>query len=282
MTIAPNIPRLAFVVSARPTGFASVAAAGHVDEAFAMLSRFGYDGIELAIRRPREIDAEHIRMLVRTHSLDVAAIGTGQAYVDEGLSLTHPDAEIRRQAFERLVEHVDLSRALGGVPVIIGLIRGRSSVEVPLGRCLDLLRGALGDLASRAKAVGAGPLFVEPINRYETDIVPTLDEATRLLDAAGGTHLGVLADLFHMNIEEADPLGALATHASRIAHFHLADSNRWAPGFGHIDVARSMETLYGRGFSGWASVECLPRPPDTMEAAYRIVRPFLDAVGRKP
>lgn len=74
---------------------------------------------------------------------------------------------------------------------------------------------------------------------------------------------GLIADLFHMNMEESDPLGSLARADRRLAYVHLSDSNRKLPGLGHIDFAAVFAQLHQMGFKGAASVEALP--PDRTE-----------------
>jgi sugar phosphate isomerase/epimerase len=75
-----------------------------------------------------------------------------------------------------------------------------------------------------------------------------------------------LLDTFHMNIEEPDPLAAIAAAGERVFHFHVADSNRHPPGGGHLDFGRLLSGLAATGYDAWVSGEFLPRP-DAMGAA---------------
>ena len=87
--------------------------------------------------------------------------------------------------------------------------------------------------------------MVEPLNRYETDIVCTVEEGLALVEEVGHSHLGLLLDTFHANIEEAtfDVALAAAAQAGRLWHVHIGDSNRLPPGCGHIDFAAIVRTL---------------------------------------
>jgi 5-keto-L-gluconate epimerase len=109
-------------------------------------------------------------------------------------------------------------------------------------------------------------LALEPINRYETDLVNTINQGMALIERVGADSLGLLPDTFHMNIEEASIEKSLRRAASQIFHFHVADSNRWYPGAGHLDFSHILSILKDINYPGWVSAETLPHP-DTMTAA---------------
>ncbi len=267
---------LSFAVSVQQTAFEAVGKAGPLEEQFTRLSEIGYHGIELAVRTPSRVDREKVLSLKEKTGLAVSALGTGQAYGEEGLSLTGPDKEVRKKALSRLFEHVDLAAEIGASVIIVGLIRGKTSPGMGLERCLSLVAEALSEVGPAAESRGV-TVVLEPINRYETDIVPTLADAAELIEKAGGKGLGILPDTFHMNIEEADPCGALRKWASRAGHFHVADSNRWAPGHGHLDIGAHLNCLKDGGYKGWVSVECLPFPEKTKARAFETLKKHLGA-----
>jgi len=253
---------LAFVLSWQPTRFEAAAAAGDLERALARLRALGYAGVELAVRDPTRIPVPSLRALLERYGLRVPAIGTGQAWVEEGLSLTHPDPAVRRAALARLEAHLALAAEWGAL-VIIGLIRGRSSEAVERSQALGWLGEALAHLAERA-AEGVR-LALEPLNRYETDLLNTVEEALALIERVGHPRLGVLLDTFHANIEEASLEAAIARAGDRLFHVHIADSNRRAPGWGHLDFHAVLGALRGIGYRGWLSAEVLPQP--SLEAA---------------
>jgi sugar phosphate isomerase/epimerase len=267
--------RLSLVVSVEATSFDAVAVRGGWESAVAHLAGLGYDGVELAIRDPAAVDVGRIHAVVRAAGLVVPALGTGQAYLRDGLSLSSPDPAVRRRAGERVIAHVRAAQRLGSV-VIIGLIRGRTEGgrETTETRFLEGLAPPL-----EAAASAGVRLVIEPINRYETDYLVTVDETLALIAASRAPHLGVLADTFHMNIEEVSIEGALVAAAPRLWHVHTADSNRWAPGSGHLDFPAIVRTLAGIGYAGFLSAEVLPKP-DPGEAAARMLRTLRPLVGR--
>jgi sugar phosphate isomerase/epimerase len=103
-------------------------------------------------------------------------------------------------------------------------------------------------------------LALEPINRYETSLVNSVPACLALIDDVGAGNFGVLADTFHMNIEDPSMTDSLRQAGPRLYHVHFADSNRWYPGAGHIDFAKLVHTLREIGYAGYISIEAMPMP----------------------
>jgi sugar phosphate isomerase/epimerase len=117
-----------------------------------------------------------------------------------------------------------------------------------------LLEG-LGELGEHAAREGA-TLVLEPLNRYEDHMVNRLEQAVELVDAVGLPSLKVLADTYHMNIEEDEPTSALVKAAASVGHVQVSDSNRFQPGAGHLDWAALLGTLDAIGYDGYLALEC--------------------------
>lgn len=240
-----------------------------------MAGELGYDGVELAVRDPLEIDSKTAMRVLHDARLEVSALGTGQAYLKDGLSLTHDDKGMRTRAIERLEAHIRLAGQLG-TKVIVGLLRGRivRDRSTTDARLEDALRRPL-ELADLMNV----PILLEAINRYETDYLPRIEDVLEVVERLGSPVLGVLADTFHMNIEETSLAAALRRAGSRLRHVHVADSNRLAPGWGHVDFSIVVQTLQEMDYDGFLSAEILPRP-DPISAARQAVaclRPLMQA-----
>lgn len=252
--------KLSIVQSTEPASFSALAYKGDWAKNIGKLKYMGFDGVELAVRDPKTLDASLLKSLLQRHALIVPAIGTGQVYGEDGLSFTHSDPAIRRQAVERVKSHVRLAADLGAM-VIIGLVRGRRGAGVAEGPAEQWLIKALKECASENLAV---KLAVEPINRYETDFINTADSAMKLLEKIQMENIGLLLDTFHMNIEEPSITGSIVSSKDRLFHIHIADSNRWFPGAGHIDFKAIVDVLSQIDYKGFLSAEILPLPdPDT-------------------
>jgi len=258
--------KLSIVLSTQPASFSALAYQGELEQTIAKISDLGYDGVELAVRDPGLLDIASIKSFVQANKLVVPAIGTGQAYGEEGLSLASPDADIRTHAIERLMAHAEFASEFGAV-VIIGLIRGTTSNRTDYQKACSLVVKGLRTLGLSNPAV---QFAVEPINRYETDLVITVEAGLELVAQIGLDNVGLLLDTFHMNIEEPDVLQSIRSAASKIFHFHVADSNRWYPGAGHIDFSAILKSLDSVGYEGFISAEIMPFPDSDISAARTI------------
>jgi 5-keto-L-gluconate epimerase len=258
--------KLSVVLSTHAASFEAATFKGDLGANLAKIASWGYDGVELAVRDPALVDAEELARLAASYGLSVPAIGTGQAWGEEGLSFTDPRPEIRAAAIARIRSHVPLAARLGAV-IIIGLLRGIVRPGVTAEQAHDWLVAALQQCSSAAAERGVR-LVLEPINRYETTLVNNMAQGLELIEEVGAENFGLLPDTFHMNIEEPRIEASIAQAGSRIFHFHVADSNRWYPGGGHLDFAAILAALALTGYGGFISGEFLPRP-DADTAAQR-------------
>ncbi|HET6948336.1 MAG TPA: 5-keto-L-gluconate epimerase [bacterium] len=266
--------KLALVISIDETSFDAVAVRGSWADGVRMAANLGYEGVELAIRDPRTVDARAIERTLRDSGLVTPAIGTGQAFLKEGLSLSDPDEGIRARAIERMETHIHLAARFGAA-VIIGLLRGRiSGNRAATASRLDASLHTLLPVAEREKV----SILFEPINRYETDLLARVEDVLAVVDRMGSPALGVLADTFHMNIEEASIEQALRLAGQRLRLVHAADSNRWAPGWGHLDFPSIVRTLREIGYGGFLSAEILPQP-DPPAAAQQTIAHLRPLIG---
>jgi len=209
----------------------------------------GWDGAELAIVDPDRLDAADLAAAFDAEGLPVFSLTTGQAAGLEDLSLASPDEGVRERSVARIKAHMRLAREFGAV-VIVGS-----------------LQGADGELTRLAESLQACARFdpevrlaLEPLNRYESRVVNTVEAGLRVVDAVACENLGLLVDTFHANIEERSISGALRTAGDRLFHVHVADSNRHVPGHGHLAFEAVWEALAGLGYGGAVVVETLPRP----------------------
>ncbi len=251
--------KISFAISVQKTQFGAVAFGESLAVEMKTIKDLGYQGAELAIRDPQGVRRDELLGLVEELKLSVPAIGTGQAFVEEGLSLSHPDRAIREKTIARLKNHILLAQALGSM-VIVGLIRGNlPSTEGAKREALQHFKEALAE-CSRFAEEREVKIVIEPLNRYEVNFLHTIEETLALIAELDLENVGILADTFHMNIEERDFAASLRLAKDRLWHFHVADSNRQAPGFGHLDFSLFFNTLEEIGYQGFISAEILQKP----------------------
>lgn len=126
----------------------------------------------------------------------------------------------------------------------------------------DLFYEFMSEVAEYAEKISAVAL-IEPINRYETHFYHSVGDVKEVIDQVGSNRLKIVADFFHMSIEEADIAASLKKNADYIQHIQLGDSNRELPGKGHTDFASGFAALQKIGYQGYLAIECrIPDDPD--------------------
>ena len=223
-------------------------------EAFATAAAIGFDAVELFLPGPDFISVDEVKSLAAAHGLSIAAVGTGAGMLRHGLSITDADEDVRDAALDFVLSMIDFGGQLAA-PAILGSMQGRGT--------LDLLAAGLRLCGERAATHGV-PFIYEPLNRYETNLFNRLGDAAKFLELHDLKNVVLLADLFHMNIEERNLADAIREAGRHIGHVHFADSNRQAMGFGHTDAAGAIAALREIGYSGCLSAEIFPLPdPET-------------------
>jgi sugar phosphate isomerase/epimerase len=161
--------------------------------------------------------------------------------------------------------------------VIIGGIRGKltgTPAEMAYQReaAIEAIAVCTEDAASKDVK-----MLLEPINRYETNFINSVNDGLQVIEQIAMPNLYLLPDTFHMNIEERSIPLALSAAAGRIGYVHFADSNRLAPGQGHIEFAAVIQTLCQIGYQGVIGLEMLPLPSDqeAMQQASNFLRSLL-------
>lgn len=239
-----------------------------------LAKQLGFDAVEIFPPGPEFFDHANdglatLGQILRDHGMAVAAVGTGAGWVRHRLSLADPSPVQRAKAIEFIQRILDAAKEFQA-PAIIGSMQGRSSPDMPLDRARGALREALERLDEHAASIGGAVLY-EPLNRYETDQCNRLQSGVECIAGLRSTRL--LADWFHMNIEEADMAEAIRLAGQNIGHIHFADTNRQAIGLGHLDVGPLASALQEIGYSGYLSAEVFPLP-DPLSAAKQTMVAF--------
>jgi len=230
-------------------------------ESIKKAAEFGYDGVELALAESGQIDIEMTRDLCLEVGIEICSVSTGQVFAAKGLFLTHPDRDRREETVTSLKGLIDVASRLGK-RMNIGRVRGPILEGDSYEDASKRFMAGMRELADYAGAKDV-EILVEPVNRYELNFINNLSEAAGVLQRLDRDNVRIMPDVFHMNIEDASITGQLVRFAEQISYIHLADSNRLAPGQGHLHFPDLINTLEGIGYDGWLTVEVLPQPgPD--------------------
>ncbi|MCA9079515.1 MAG: sugar phosphate isomerase/epimerase [Planctomycetaceae bacterium] len=230
----------------------------------------GFDAVELFLPGPEFVDRKYLRSLLDELDLSVAAVGTGAGMVIHKLSLTAFESPLRDQARQFIREMIDFGGEFGA-PAIIGSMQGRHTDQVPRPTALGYLTEALHELGAYAGR-HAVPLIYEPLNRYETNLCVTMESGVDLLETGQVENVKLLADLFHMNIEETSIAHGLLAAGEHLGHVHFVDSNRRAAGMGHMSFEPIAAALRQLGYSGYTSAEAFAFPDSDTAARQTITR----------
>lgn len=143
---------------------------------------------------------------------------------------------------------------LSGVVFAPWGVRTGQDLKGRLGRATEGLRRS----AVYAEQLGVD-LGIEPINRYETDLVTTIATANGMVQAIQSPRVGILFDVFHVQLEENSISGAVTEAGSSIKHVHLADNHRGLPGTGSLAWSDLLVALNATNYQGRAVIEAFTR-----------------------
>ncbi|MCI4061139.1 sugar phosphate isomerase/epimerase [Micromonospora sp. R77] len=253
-----------------------------LSDKFALATSLGYHGIELRGRGDLAF-ARRLPELRRARS-DGVVMPTVCVEMDHFIGDFDPERS--RDAVRNLRSQLSVIAELGGLgamtPAAWGMFSRRlPPFDPPRSPAGDrqVLVDALGELGEHARAEGV-TLFLEPLNRYEDHMVNRLDEAVALCAAVGLPSVRVVADTYHMNIEEDDGPEALRAAAPYLGHVQVSDSNRHQPGAGHLDWSGLLGALHEIGYPGWLALECRLRG-DPLRALRQAATVLRDAEPRR-
>jgi D-psicose/D-tagatose/L-ribulose 3-epimerase len=244
-----------------------------LDRLVPLISGWGFDVIELPIEQPGDWDP------VRTAEL-VARAGLGTttcAVMTPDRDLTTTDPAVTGSTQDYLRQCIDIAAVVGS-PIVAGPIYApvarlwtldAEDRRLTVARLVEALR-AVADHAERRGV----RLALEPLNRYETSLVNTVEQAMEVVDGVGSPALGVLLDTFHMNIEEKDPASAVRLAAGHIGHVQACGTDRGTPGADQFGWGRFADALAEAAYAGPVCIESFTVHNASIARAASIWRPL--------
>lgn len=237
-------------------------------------NEIGYGLLELPVESPGDWDpgraAETLGELGMGARV-VGAMGPGRDLIDDA----------HRAATQDYLRHcVDVAVRVGS-PTVAGpftAATGRTWRMSAAERvaAIDTLRGALRPVADYAAERGV-TLAIEPLNRYETSLINTVDQALDALAPLLGDGVGLALDSYHLNIEERSPAVAIRAAGKHVHVFQVCGNDRGPAGPDHTDWAATLDALDDAGYSGPLTLESFTGDNDTIATAASIWRPLADS-----
>jgi D-psicose/D-tagatose/L-ribulose 3-epimerase len=215
-------------------------------------ARLGFDGVEIFIDEPRNIDCKRIRKVAADHGLGITCC----AIVGPDRNLISDDPATRRSALDYLKASVAICHEVGSrvfagpLYAGVGVLAGRPRTHQEWDRAVE----GLSEAARDAEAADVS-LCLEPLNRFETYFVNIAEDAVRLVRDVGSPNVRVMLDTFHMNIEEKSLTDAVRKAGPLLGHFHCSENDRGTPGTGHVDWPGVFGALRDIGYDGWLVIE---------------------------
>lgn len=216
------------------------------------LKEAGFDGVEIPMSDYSSAEIAAIRSALATTGLRCTMASIMHAEHNP----ISPDAAVRAAAVDKLRADIDMAVALGAESVVGPMhsahkqFVGRGPNEQEFDLCVDVLRKS-SVYAEEADVVVA----VEPLNRFECYFLNSQAQGRALADAVDSSHVGILYDTHHANIEEIDMGAAVVGLGSRINHFHVSESHRGTPGTGTVDWSAAFAGVAASEFDGWFVIE---------------------------
>jgi D-psicose/D-tagatose/L-ribulose 3-epimerase len=239
---------------------------------FAEFAAMGYGLVEICAEDVHALDAAVIRNAAADAGLSLAVA----AVLGPVRSLSSLDQEVRANAAEYVRACVLFAQAIGA-KIVSGPMYGipggppvATDEERQERRAIAV--DELRQLARFAAEVGVS-LAIEPLNRFETDLVNTVAQAVELCRAVGAPNLGLVLDTFHMNIEEKDLAAAVRLAGPHIVAFQASESDRGTVGSGHVDWTGVLTALHETGYRGPVIVESFRHDIPGIARAVSIWRP---------
>ena len=247
---------------------------GDFSESIRTAARLGYDGSELHILDPGEVDGIRIQKALRENHIEVTSIGTGPSYTQQRVFMTHKQPEVREEALRRMEGMIRFGEEFGAA-VIIGLMKGQKKDCGDPKKYMEYFQESMEiclKMAEKRKVL----LVMEVIDRFESDWLNTVDEGLELLAQYSSDYLKLHLDTFHMNIEEPDCAVSILKAGRHIGHVHVADSDRWYPGHAHYDFDATFAALKKTGYDGAVALEsfCYPAPEEAAKRNLNKMREY--------
>jgi sugar phosphate isomerase/epimerase len=246
-----------------------------ISKGITRLAKFGYDGIDF-VGEPAQYDTIKICTLLNENKIEASSIC---AIFNSERDFVSSKPKIRAQAIQYVKECVDFAAAIKAKAISVQAT-ACMKIDAEASEKKEWSWGVSGIREAGIYAQEKGiRLTLEAWNRYETYLINRLDQALAMVNDINLSNVGVMGDTYHMNIEETNLGDAIRHVGDKLYYLHIADSNRAAPGRGHIDFDEIAKALRDINYSGWVSMELLPAAANPF--AGKVCKEFYDQYSKE-
>ena len=213
----------------------------------------GYKSIEVSLLGQDKIKAREIGLLASELNVEITCT-TGLSVNED---ITSFDNKIRLNGENKLVEAIELTSLMNS-SMLSGVVHCAWGISNEKGVSKDIkFENSANSLTKITNALKFNniKLGIEPLNRYETDFINTVDEGLHLCSLINHSNVGLLLDVYHMNIEEKNICSSIKRAKNKLFHFHVAENDRGIPGSGTLDFDSIFETLKEINYYGYVTLE---------------------------
>jgi len=244
--------------------------------------QFGFDILEIAVENPALIDVAKLKRDLQPFGLEIVVCGA----FGPDRNICSSDPAVRENAKTYIRWLVDAAAELGSGCICGPMYSavGKEHIDSPEGRQEEWNRSVEG---IREMAVYAGEkgvsLALEPLNRFETDMINTVEQGLAFIQDVGMENVGLHLDTFHMHLEEKSSPAAIRLAGKKIFHFHACENDRGVPGTGQVRWQEIAAALKETGYAGPVVIESFTAQVKEIARAvciWREIAPSQDAIAR--
>jgi D-psicose/D-tagatose/L-ribulose 3-epimerase len=237
------------------------------------IREWGFDTIELPVENVSDWDPQRAAKLLDTLGLS-ATVVLAMAPGRELVAADRTTIDTTRDYMRRVVDvAATVSSPVVAGPAYASVGRTWRMGDAERRDCYEQLRDSIAPVVEHARDAGI-TIAVEPLNRYETSVINTVDQALEALAGLPAEGCGVGLDVYHMNIEERDVPGAVRRAAGQIAHVQVCANDRGTPGADHLDWPGIVTALDAVGYRGPLVIESFTGDNAVVATAASIWRPL--------
>jgi len=251
--------RLGIAISTYETQFGPIVFRdGNLKQNIKDMKSLGYQGVDLFINKKTDGEIAEIKRMFDDECIEINTY-LAIFLAEMGVKLSEIDNNKRKRDVKLFMEQIDKAKIIGANSIALGFIRGGIGENDNYSDCAKRLAESLnvvGEYAYKNEIV----IGLEPINRYELNFLNSVEETVEFINKHNFKGVGVLADTFHMNIEDTSFYESILSAKGLISNIHAPSSHRQATGTGHLDYDEIFKALLNINYDGYITLEAFAQP----------------------